>query len=276
MTVEPLRHMPGPAGPDGGPGGILPEVSRSETLSRQRCAGGGKGTGAERAGTRGVRRRDEPASCAAPAIPPAPCSTASPGTSGPRPWCRRPGSCSTAGTTAWPERLPILDSAAGGVGLPEPLQLHTRVPAGDQGDKEHQRHQAHNREGEGVTRMKLHEYQAKTFLRDAGIPVPEGRVAATPAEAEKIAEEIGFPVMVKAQVLVGGRGKAGGVKMAKSRQEAAAGRGTSWGCPSRASRSRKCWWPGRWTSHRSSTSASPSTGRRGACSALPAPPVAWR
>ena len=53
-----------------------------------------------------------------------------------------------------------------------------------------------------------------------GIPVPEGRVAATPAEAEKIAEEIGYPVMVKAQVLVGGRGKAGGVKMARSREEA--------------------------------------------------------
>jgi succinyl-CoA synthetase beta subunit len=68
--------------------------------------------------------------------------------------------------------------------------------------------------------MKLHEYQAKTFLRDAGIPVPDGRIAATPAEAERIAEEIGFPVMVKAQVLVGGRGKAGGVKMAKNRQEA--------------------------------------------------------
>ena len=70
--------------------------------------------------------------------------------------------------------------------------------------------------------MKLHEYQAKAFLREYGIPVPDGRVAATPEEAERIAEEIGFPVMVKAQVLVGGRGKAGGVKMAKSRQEAGA------------------------------------------------------
>ena len=70
--------------------------------------------------------------------------------------------------------------------------------------------------------MKLHEYQAKSFLREYGIPVPDGRVAATPEEAERIAEEIGFPVMVKAQVLVGGRGKAGGVKMAKNRQEAGA------------------------------------------------------
>jgi succinyl-CoA synthetase beta subunit len=70
--------------------------------------------------------------------------------------------------------------------------------------------------------MKLHEYQAKAFLRESGIPVPEGRVAASPEDAERIAEEIGFPVMVKAQVLVGGRGKAGGVKMARSRQEAGA------------------------------------------------------
>ncbi len=62
--------------------------------------------------------------------------------------------------------------------------------------------------------MKLHEYQAKSLLRDYGIPVPEGKVADSPAEAESIAREIGCPVMVKAQVLVGGRGKAGGVKMA--------------------------------------------------------------
>ena len=62
--------------------------------------------------------------------------------------------------------------------------------------------------------MKLHEYQAKGLLRDYGIPVPEGKTADTPAEAEAIAREIGCPVMIKAQVLVGGRGKAGGVKMA--------------------------------------------------------------
>ncbi len=70
--------------------------------------------------------------------------------------------------------------------------------------------------------MKLHEYQAKGLLRDFGIPVPEGRVAQTPAEAEAIARDIGCPVMVKAQVLVGGRGKAGGVKMASDPSEAAA------------------------------------------------------
>ena len=67
--------------------------------------------------------------------------------------------------------------------------------------------------------MKLHEYQAKALLKDYGIPVPEGEVAATPEEARTIARRIGFPVMVKAQVLVGGRGKAGGVKMARDEKE---------------------------------------------------------
>jgi succinyl-CoA synthetase beta subunit len=70
--------------------------------------------------------------------------------------------------------------------------------------------------------MKLHEYQARAFLREYGIPVPEGSVAATPPEARKIAEEIGGTVVVKAQVLVGGRGKAGGVKLARSPAEAEA------------------------------------------------------
>jgi succinyl-CoA synthetase beta subunit len=70
--------------------------------------------------------------------------------------------------------------------------------------------------------MKIHEYQAKSFLRDYGIPVPEGEVASSPDAAQKIAANLGGPVMIKAQVLVGGRGKAGGVKMAATAQEAAA------------------------------------------------------
>jgi succinyl-CoA synthetase beta subunit len=68
--------------------------------------------------------------------------------------------------------------------------------------------------------MKIHEYQAKAFLKDFGIPVPDGKVARSPAEAKANAREIGCPVMIKAQVLVGGRGKAGGVKMAASPEEA--------------------------------------------------------
>jgi succinyl-CoA synthetase beta subunit len=68
--------------------------------------------------------------------------------------------------------------------------------------------------------MKIHEYQAKELFARAGIPVPQGRVARTPAEAEKAAAAIGKPVVVKAQVLVGGRGKAGGVKLAATPAEA--------------------------------------------------------
>ena len=70
--------------------------------------------------------------------------------------------------------------------------------------------------------MKLHEFQAKQVLARAGIAIPEGRVATTPAEAEAAATALGLPVVVKAQVHVGGRGKAGGVKLAKTAAEAKA------------------------------------------------------
>jgi succinyl-CoA synthetase beta subunit len=62
--------------------------------------------------------------------------------------------------------------------------------------------------------MDLYEYQGKELFRRVGIPVSDGRLATTPEEARKAAEEIGGPVVVKAQVLTGGRGKAGGVKLA--------------------------------------------------------------
>jgi succinyl-CoA synthetase beta subunit len=68
--------------------------------------------------------------------------------------------------------------------------------------------------------MKIHEYQAKELFAAAGIPVPSGKVVTTPEEALAVAREIGKPVVVKAQVLVGGRGKAGGVKIAKTPEEA--------------------------------------------------------
>ena len=68
--------------------------------------------------------------------------------------------------------------------------------------------------------MKLHEYQSKTIFSKHGIPIPKGRVAATADEAKQIAEELGGRVVIKAQVLVGGRGKAGGVKVAKNADEA--------------------------------------------------------
>ena len=68
--------------------------------------------------------------------------------------------------------------------------------------------------------MKLHEYQAKEIFADYGIPIPGGRVATSPEEAGAIAGEIGKKVVIKAQVHVGGRGKAGGIKFADSAEEA--------------------------------------------------------
>ena len=68
--------------------------------------------------------------------------------------------------------------------------------------------------------MNFHEYQAKQLFADYGIPVPAGRVASTPAEAVDAAKSLGSgPWMVKAQIHAGGRGKAGGVKLAKTLDE---------------------------------------------------------
>jgi succinyl-CoA synthetase beta subunit len=69
--------------------------------------------------------------------------------------------------------------------------------------------------------MKLHEYQSKQMFAKYGIPIPKGRVAATATEAKQIAEELGGRVVIKSQVLVGGRGKAGGIRLAKNPSEAA-------------------------------------------------------
>ena len=68
--------------------------------------------------------------------------------------------------------------------------------------------------------MNIHEYQAKEIFRKYGIPIPPGEVASTPQEAEAIARKFGSTVVVKAQVHAGGRGKAGGVKLAKTPEEA--------------------------------------------------------
>jgi succinyl-CoA synthetase beta subunit len=66
----------------------------------------------------------------------------------------------------------------------------------------------------------LYEYQGKELFRRVGIPVGDGRLATTPGEARQAAEVLGGPVVVKAQVLTGGRGKAGGVKLARNAHEA--------------------------------------------------------
>ncbi len=70
--------------------------------------------------------------------------------------------------------------------------------------------------------MKIHEYQAKEIFRKYNIPVPRGRVAHTKEEVIQVAKELGsLPVVIKAQVHAGGRGKAGGVKLAGSQDEVA-------------------------------------------------------
>ncbi len=68
--------------------------------------------------------------------------------------------------------------------------------------------------------MKLHEYQAKQIFARYGVPIPRGRVTTTAAEAKQIAEELGGTVVIKSQVLVGGRGKAGGIRLARNPKEA--------------------------------------------------------
>ena len=68
--------------------------------------------------------------------------------------------------------------------------------------------------------MNIHEYQAKDIFRKYGIPIPPGEVATTPEEAEAIARKFGTTVVIKAQVHAGGRGKAGGVKLAKTPSDA--------------------------------------------------------
>ena len=68
--------------------------------------------------------------------------------------------------------------------------------------------------------MNIHEYQAKDIFRKYGIPIPPGEVATTPEEAEAIARKFGTTVVIKAQVHAGGRGKAGGVKLARTPADA--------------------------------------------------------
>src|SRR5579864_6576276 len=70
--------------------------------------------------------------------------------------------------------------------------------------------------------MKIHEYQAKEILRRFGVPTPRGEMATSAEDARKVAQKLGVPVVVvKAQIHAGGRGKGGGVKLARSADEAA-------------------------------------------------------
>jgi succinyl-CoA synthetase beta subunit len=87
----------------------------------------------------------------------------------------------------------------------------------------------------------LYEYQGKQLFARFGIPVSEGRLATSPEEAQAAAEELGGPVVVKAQVLTGGRGKAGGIQLADSPAEAAARAGEILGMDIRGHVVRRLW-----------------------------------
>ena len=89
--------------------------------------------------------------------------------------------------------------------------------------------------------MDLYEYQGKELFRRFGIPVSDGRLATTPEEARAAAEELGGQVVVKAQVLAGGRGKAGGIKLADGPDEAAAHAGAILGMDIRGHVVRRVW-----------------------------------
>ena len=89
--------------------------------------------------------------------------------------------------------------------------------------------------------MDLYEYQGKELFRRYGIPVSEGRLATSPEEARDAAQELGGQVVVKAQVLTGGRGKAGGVKLAADPDEAHARASDILGLDIRGHVVRKLW-----------------------------------
>ena len=123
----------------------------------------------------------------------------------------------------------------------------------------------------------LYEYQGRELFARHGLPVLGGGVAETPEEARAIAERLGGRVVVKAQVKVGGRGKAGGVKLADDRRggdRPAPPTSSAW--TSRATPSTRSWSPRRPTSPRSTTSRTCSTGPTAPSCASPASPAAWR
>jgi succinyl-CoA synthetase beta subunit len=89
--------------------------------------------------------------------------------------------------------------------------------------------------------LDLYEYQGKALFARYGIPVSEGRLAQTPEEARAAAEQLGGPVVVKAQVLTGGRGKAGGIKLAQTAEDAEARAAEILGMDIRGHVVRKVW-----------------------------------
>src|SRR5271166_5620541 len=115
--------------------------------------------------------------------------------------------------------------------------------------------------------MDLFEYQAKELFAKHNVPTTPGRVTDTPEGARGIAAEIGQPVMVKAQVKTGGRGKAGGVKYAATPEDAYTHAQNILGLTTRGQTAKRCWSPRPVTSPRSTTSRF--------CSTAPTAPT-WR
>src|SRR3954451_15532747 len=109
--------------------------------------------------------------------------------------------------------------------------------------------------------MDLFEYQGKQYFARFGIPVSAGDIADDVATAVAVAERIGYPVVVKAQVQVGGRGKAGGIKLAADATRSVSTPGTSSAWTSRATPSRSSGSRSPPTSPRSTTPPSPWTAR---------------
>jgi succinyl-CoA synthetase beta subunit len=98
--------------------------------------------------------------------------------------------------------------------------MYTRLPARHQGHEKYQPDKTDNQEAQGAGLIKIYEYQARELLAAYGIAVPRATVARTVAEAVEAAAALGGRVMIKAQVLTGGRGKAGAVKAVASAEEA--------------------------------------------------------
>jgi len=122
--------------------------------------------------------------------------------------------------------------------------------------------------------LDLYEYQGKQLFARQGIPVPEGGVATSPQEARAVAEGIDGKVVIKAQVQVGGRGKAGGIKLADNPAEAEARAQEILGMDIKGHTVHACGWSRRPRSPRSTTRRSPSIARRRSRSSCSRPRVA--
>src|SRR5262249_26453367 len=138
-------------------------------------------------------------------------------------------SSSASMTSEWVSSTPVVTiSSSESVVSSSSMSCSFRLGRGLYSRNDHLPNSAHSHRPryrgrvESAAVMDLYEYQGKELFRRSGIPVSEGRLARTPDEARAAAEELGGPVVVKSQVLTGGRGKAGGIKLADGPEEAEA------------------------------------------------------